>query len=192
MKFLKILILVLNLTIFFSACDKTVKPDDVIPENSLNETLENEQKPEPKPDKRVIVEITPDNFYEYFNWVKVDGYYDSWGEWYVPDVEKYDVYMLESLAYSKKGLVLLNASGFSASTNGGGFTVQNPHISHFNIPKGEEPTLERCQGEIIYIHKDDITAYVLKDKYREVKYECDAGGWSYTSKDPNISVNRPH
>ena len=104
------------------------------------------------------VELTLDNFYDYFGTDYIGENYDQWGE---PTGMNYIFY---SKAYQ-------NGYVFCKYKNAGvkGPTINYPDSLPFNVKVQTDAKIEIVRGTVYYIHKDYVSSYIFTSSRREFK-----------------------
>ena len=103
------------------------------------------------------VDLTLDNYYDYFGVEYVGQRYDEWGE---PEESNYIIY---SKAYQNGYIVC-------GEKNAG---VKGPTISYdsslaYNTYVYSDKKIEKVKGTVYYVHKDYVTSYIFTSKNRSV------------------------
>ena len=175
-KFFNIL-LSLMLIISLTACSGETQPN---PDNT----------PEPTPIPTVekietVVEITEENFYDYFKIVKIENPIDQFGD---PFSDLWECYIITSNVYDD-GLVLYKENDVAIEINNG--IHSGSFIQGVTVEPGKVPNIGRIKGTVTFVNSDFVKEYSLNNLIRDVKFIDGTGvgsgystGWFFNEEYP--------
>lgn len=154
-KFFNIL-LSLMLIISLTACSGETQPN---PDNT----------PEPTPTPTVekietVVEITEDNFYDYFKIVKIENPVDQFGD---PFSNISDFYIITSNVYDD-GLILYKENGVAIKVNNS--VCEGSFIQSIAVERGTTPNISKVKGTVTFVNSDFVRGYELDRLNRNVQF----------------------
>lgn len=167
------------MTICLVACGGETQPT---PDNTPEPT------PEPTPviEKiETVVEITEDNFYDYFKIVKIENPVDQFGD---PFSDLWDCYIIASNVYDD-GLVIDSQSDVAIEINN---TIHSgSFILGTTVKRGKTPNIGRIKGTVTFVNADFVEEYKLDNLNRDVRFKDGTGtgygcstGWFFNEEYP--------
>lgn len=127
-----------------------------------------EPTPEPTPTVEkieTVVEITKENFNEYFKLVKIENPVDNFGD---PANIGGDLYIVTSNVYDK-GLVLYDSKDAAIKINGN--TLDGGLLFWAIADKGTIPTIENVKGTAVFVNSEFVESYEINGHERKVTFK---------------------
>lgn len=138
---------------------------------------DNTPEPTPTPTPAVekvetVVEITEENFYDYFKMVKIENPVDQFGD---PFSDWWECYIITSNVYDD-GLVLYKEADVAIEINNS--IHSGTFIQGITVEPGKTPNIGRVKGTVTYINSEFIKDYKLDCLKRDVML-MDGTGFGY-------------
>ncbi len=138
-------------------------------------TPDSTPEPTPTPTPAVekietVVEITEENFYDYFKIVKIENPVDQFGD---PFSDLWECYIITSNVYDD-GLVLYEEKDVAIEINNS--IHSGSFIQGITVEPGKTPNIGRIKGTVIFLNSDFVKEYKLDSLNRYVIFIDGTGG----------------